>query len=377
MQVRLSILLPVHVDDRKLSLTLPTTLTPRYANAARPAPEITAAHILPKELIRGPRLNLKAVIGPDLDTNKISSPSHQLAVIDGTISLNDVTMDRDVVLEWPFPAAVMKGGIADAVVVATHKGVSYTQVLMAPPAPATRADDLRLSRELFLVIDTSGSMAGDAIDAAREAALNALDGLQPGDRFEVIEFDDRTRSLFGSPAEADDRNLRIARRFIQRLEADGGTEMAPALARALIHEGDDTAATTVRQVVFLTDGSITDERALLQQISRDIGTKRLFTVGIGQAPNAWFLHKAASIGGGTALTLRDVDAVENRVTRDTAAAHEVAVPNVIPAGNTMLAIAMPQGAAGIHTLAWLGALTGFLGAFFVRLGRRSRLSPAR
>lgn|GEM_PF-239424 len=57
-------------------------------------------------------------------------------------------------------------------------------------------------------------------------------------------------------------------------------------------------------------------------------------------------------------------AVENRVTRDRAAAHAVAVPNVMPAGNKMLAIAMPQGAAGIHTLAWLGALTGLLGAFF-------------
>lgn len=70
-------------------------------------------------------------------------------------------------------------------------------------------------------------------------------------------------------------------------------------------------------------------------------------------------------------------AMENREMRDTAAAHEVAVPNVMPAGNTMLAIAMPQGAAGIHTLAWLGALTGFLGASCVRLGRRSRLSSAR
>lgn len=294
-------------------MTLPTTLTPHYANAARPAPEITAAPILPKESIRGPRLNLKAVIGPGLDTDEISSPSHQLAVIDGTISLNGVTMDRDVVLMWPFPTAVMKGGIADAVVVATYQGVSDTQVFMAPPAPATRPDDLHPSRELVLVIDTSRSMAGDAIDAAREAALNALDGLQPGVRFEVIEFDERTRSLFGSPAEADERNLRVARRFIQRLEADGGTEMAAALARALIHEGDDTAATTMRQVVFLTDGSITDERALLQKISRDIGTKRLFTVGIGQAPNAWFLHKAASIGGGTALTVRDVDAVRDTV----------------------------------------------------------------
>ena len=65
--------------------------------------------------------------------------------------------------------------------------------------------------------------------------------------------------------------------------------------------------------MFLTDGSIADETRLLGLIRRDVGDARLFTVGIGAAPNGWFLDKAAEAGRGAALAIRDVDDVQDAV----------------------------------------------------------------
>ena len=84
--------------------------------------------------------------------------------------------------------------------------------------------------------------------------------------------------------------------YIHQIKADGGTEMKPALLLALDgsrhHE-------RLRQVVFLTDGAVGNEDELLQLIARRLGDSRLFTVGIGSAPNTYFMSRAAAMGRGT------------------------------------------------------------------------------
>lgn len=318
-RIRLDVLLPVSIKERQLSLTLPTTLTPRFASPGSPAPSIIGQPILPASVVRGPRMTLAAHIEPLVDHSLVESDTHRLDVESGALTLPPTPMDRDLELRWPFPQengpeGLADGGISDAAFSVMHGDDRYVQLFMAPPARLDRSE--RQPRELVLVIDKSGSMAGQSIDAAREAAQSALDGLEPGDRFDLVAFDDRTRTLFDSPQLATGMNLAAGRRFLRRLSADGGTEMAPALARAL-SAGERTTRTvagSVRQVVFLTDGSITDEDGLLRQIRRDLGTARLFTVGIGNAPNAWLLDKAAEVGGGTSLAIRDIDDVEATVT---------------------------------------------------------------
>ncbi len=71
------------------------------------------------------------------------------------------------------------------------------------------------------------------MDQAKEALLIALDRLQPGDRFNVIEFNSVTRTLYSAPMPVDDTTLAGARKFVRGLRAQGGTEMLPALTAAL------------------------------------------------------------------------------------------------------------------------------------------------
>ncbi|PIE34982.1 MAG: hypothetical protein CSA54_06100 [Gammaproteobacteria bacterium] len=71
----------------------------------------------------------------------------------------------------------------------------------------------------------------------------------------------------------------------------------------------------MRQIVFLTDGSVGYEDQIIRAIAKSIGDQRLFAVGIGSAPNRWFIEQAALVGGGAALSIRDAADAQDALTR--------------------------------------------------------------
>ena len=317
--VALDVALPVEVEDGAYRLALPTTLVPRYVNEDVTDPAAVVSPVLPATHVRGPRVRLEArVAGRDPGT--LASPTHRLTV-DGDGVVAEAPADRDLVLRWPLGGAGPRGELHAV----AHAGHRYVQLLLEPPgesgadatdgAGAAANDPPPRPRELILVLDRSGSMAGEPIRAARAAAEAALDRLRPGDTFNVIAFDDGLAWAFDASRPATADALASARRFVRGLDADGGTEIRPALERALATsaggdtEGGDAAGRLV-QVVFVTDGAIGYEDALLADVARGIGARRLFTVGIGAAPNRWFLERAAEIGRGTATFVADTTDVE-------------------------------------------------------------------
>jgi len=69
----------------------------------------------------------------------------------------------------------------------------------------------------------------------------------------------------------------------------------------------------LRQIVFITDGSVGNESELLARIGDKLGDSRLFTVAIGSAPNTWLMRKAAGIGRGTYTLIGRQSEVEERM----------------------------------------------------------------
>jgi Ca-activated chloride channel family protein len=186
---------------------------------------------------------------------------------------------------------------------------TYALLLALPPsAPDTTLPSA--PREVTYIIDTSGSMEGVSIVQAREALLLALDRLRSGDRFNVIEFNSESTPLFPVPMPLDPLTLGRAKQFVGGLRARGGTEMLPALQIAFAGE---RVSPLVRQVVFLTDGAVGNEDAILRLVHDRLGDRRLFTVGIGPAPNTFFLTKAAQFGRGTFTYIGDVREVKDRM----------------------------------------------------------------
>ena len=169
--------------------------------------------------------------------------------------------------------------------------------MMLPPDNAAQPVDT-IPRELTFVIDTSGSMEGTSLAQAKRALSLALDGLRSEDTFELIQFNSVTQSLFGQALPATPARIDVAKRYVAGLSASGGTEMRSALQTALGHgsSDEDGQSMRLRQVIFITDGSVGNENELYQVIEDRLGNARLFTVGIGSAPNSWFMRKAAEAG---------------------------------------------------------------------------------
>ncbi len=211
-------------------------------------------------------------------------------------------MDRDLVLLW----SLADSHEPTASIVTQEVDGEWFAVLdihepIQPVAPEQQP------RELILVVDVSGSMSGAAIRQAKEAARTAVGSLTASDTFNVIAFDHRVFSLFNQPNYADAANRQMALNFIDDLEADGGTEMLPALDLAL--EQSSQVAGVLAQIVFVTDGAIHSSADLLASIESGLGATRLSTVAIGAAPNTAFMRRAAAIGGGMfrqVSTMREV-----------------------------------------------------------------------
>jgi Ca-activated chloride channel family protein len=307
----------VPFDAAGFRLRFPMVVAPRYQpEAAQPPsagdpvdlPPSTPPYLHPADGPANP-VRLRVDLEAGFPVAWIASPSHVVAVESPAPDRRRVVLgdyaDRDFVLEWR-PETGSEPRVA---LLAEPDGDGAYLLLMILP-PEGDEVPVRLSREVVFVIDTSGSMAGPGIEQARRALLLALERLGPDDRFEVIRFDDRTERLFGSVVPADAAHRAAARRFVAALEADGGTEMLPALRAAL--EGD-TGSGDVRQVVFVTDGGIGNDGALFREIASRLGRSRLFSVGIGSAPNGAFLARAAALGRGTHTFVANPAEVDEKV----------------------------------------------------------------
>jgi len=252
-----------------------------------------------------------------LPLTSISSPYHKIDTQekDGkhTIRLAEgVTPgDRDFVLRWrptlkKAPQAALFSEIRDE--------EKYALLMFMPPHPQNVRDNIS-SRELIFIIDTSGSMGGASIRQARQALQLAIKKLTPEDRFNIIQFNSYTSQLYPNAVSANRSNINQALRYINSLNASGGTEMLPALQAALPlgRHADSSKGNHVRQVVFLTDGSVSNEFQLFELIKNRLGDSRLFTIGIGSAPNSHFMNKAARYGRGTYTYIGDPREVEEKI----------------------------------------------------------------
>jgi Ca-activated chloride channel family protein len=370
-QVRIRVGYWQRVDyrDGVFSIALPLTLTPRYDSTdpaiaaqqggrADALPPTSAATSVGQAL--EPSVSLRADLTPGVALAAVESPTHAVAVKSGNgryvVTLEDhvVASDRDFELRWtPAPSELPRS----ALFVEHRADADYAFAMLMPPTVKVEA----LPRELLLVIDTSGSMSGLPMLQAQAALVEAIARLRPGDRFNLIQFNSTSEQLFENAVPADAAHLQVASDWIGALVANNGTEMAPALTMAL---RGSAPAGYVRQVVFITDAAVGDERALFAQIERELGDARLFPVGIGSAPNDHFLRKAAELGRGSELMIRAPEEVVAQMNRlfaklDRPALSDVelqwpagveAYPERLPdlyAGEPLLAVARLGTAAGV------------------------------
>ncbi|MEQ9562248.1 MAG: marine proteobacterial sortase target protein [Woeseiaceae bacterium] len=328
--VEIEYLETLRYDDGTFSLRFPVTITPRYIpGSALPdrkgsgwSPDTTrvddASLITPPLVSRSKdhRLSLSIDLDAGMPLETVTSRYHPIDVATQsngaryrvTLADTNVPMDHDFELIWrPVPSAAPRA----ALFTESFDGMPHLLLMMVPPNDSTAVTP-RMARETVFIIDTSGSMHGVSIEQARKSLLLALDGLRPEDRFNVIQFNSVTHAVFPVSVPATLPNLDHARDYVRRLEANGGTEMRPALQKALYLPAPENY---LRQIVFITDGSVGNEDELFSLIKSSLGNTRLFTVGIGSAPNGWFMRKAAESGRGTFTYISALHEIDEKMGR--------------------------------------------------------------
>ena len=340
----------VEYRDGLFSLRFPLAITPRYNPQAQRTTEqpllampSSANSATSAKHVR-PALDVKMQVNIDagFELTSLDSLYHPIkqSNVGNHYSVNFAgkqIADRDFVLQWQANVGAVPQAATFYQTGKTHLADNsdersetaqrqpnpvdnnlYSLVMLMPPSVEVSEQHL-IARELILVIDTSGSMSGQSITQAKQALQFALAGLRDIDSFNIIEFNSDVTMLSATPLSANSRNIGKANRFIQSLDADGGTEMRIALQTALVDsvqqdfDQTDAHSEMLRQVIFMTDGAVGNEHELYQLINDQLGDSRLFTVGIGSAPNSDFMRRAATMGRGTFTYIGKESEVQQKI----------------------------------------------------------------
>ena len=313
--VRIVIVEHLDAQDGALRWRFPTTIAPRYLPGSPLGhegpgvlPDTTAApdasHLQPPiRLDGGTKLDLEVSIAGV--PTRVASSLHavSMALGDGlrVAPAGNTTCDRDFVLAVSFAKQDDLGAHA-------WTDGRTTLVTVEPPLSVGTA----LPRDAVFVVDISGSMGGEKLQAAKAALTSALHGLSLGDRFQLIAFDDRLETFAGDYTGYTDATLQRADRWVAALRARGGTEMLPAIQAAL---AGDTPMGRLRTVLFITDGQAHNEAELAAAVANRRKTARFFTLGIDTAVNGALLTRLARMGGGTCELVTPQDDIEAVVAR--------------------------------------------------------------
>ena len=360
--VTLKFIMPVSFIEGKFNLTLPLAMTKRYQpkSSSQLSNDSTGEHTeasysqsathpykqLPepfKRLNKGSsfvqgqsvassQASINIALNSGIPIKAIFSNSHKIksralnsTQNDHLISLNKthVVANKSFNLSWQLVASSQPQVTSFTQEVS---GEYYTLLTFFPPKTE---EEKVIARDIIFIIDTSGSMQGSSMEQAKSSLQLAVLQLNDKDSFNIIAFDDETEILFSNTQMASVQNIKNAQEFIDGLSADGGTEMYRPLSNALMMKKNALqSAKAIRQIVFITDGAVANEFELMQLLNTAQGSFRLYTVGIGAAPNGYFMKKAAQFGRGSYVFIQNQAEVEHKMSHFMTKISQPAISNI-------------------------------------------------
>ncbi len=319
--------MPLKIVDGEMELAFPTRIGQRYPSSTSPTANDPWN---PPENRTGPEFQFNVLVESGVALSAISSPSHPIEVGEWTTTKN-ILMERqvlggDVMPKLSFVRSVLlvsqntypnrdyvlrlkRAQTAPEFSLAVSqdpKGQGFFMLNLFPD-PSLFAGS-RPNLEVVLLMDISGSQTGWPLAREKEISLNILSRLTPNDNVDVLAFSDNVYYAYGSgtPVPATPQNIATGEAFVRGLNVMGSTQLLAAVNAALTVP---VKADKQRIFVFLTDGFITNETAILSAISGHPSNPTIFTFGAGNSLNRYFLEECAKVGNGFATPMVEGDAV--------------------------------------------------------------------
>lgn len=281
-------------EQGRIRLVVPTTIAPRYGDALTQG-KLSPDQAATPSLVAEHRFGLSVTLCGAVGQARIGSPTHTITQQHSEAGVRvelqgTAWLDRDFVL-------LLEGLEGRSFAIAsidTRSGEGHAALVASycPKVPQQTHSALRLK----ILVDCSGSMAGDSINQAREALRPLASLLKPEDQVSFSRFGSQTQRVLGV-VEGAPTNVKRLLEAINTTEADlGGTEMAGALQDTFsLHMGAAHHADEA-DVLLITDGEVWDAQRIVDDARRS--GHRVYALGVGSAPAESLLREMAEATGG-------------------------------------------------------------------------------
>lgn len=287
--------------DSVYEFVFPTVVGPRYAKQTEagtsPLDRWQQNPYLHEGEASADDFGLHVAINSGIALKETSSPTHRVQVRYRNAQRAEVELlreekqaqNRDFILHYQLAGAQIESGLL------LYEGAkeNYFLAMIEPPKRVTAAQIP--ARDYVFIVDVSGSMHGFPLDVTKELMRNLLSSLRPTDTFNVLLFAGNSLLLSETPLPATQDNIARGISLIDSQQGGGGTELLPALQRALALPGAEERS---RSIVVATDGYVDIEAETFDLIRQNLGRANLFAFGIGSSVNRYLIEGMARIGQG-------------------------------------------------------------------------------
>ncbi len=268
-----------------LRLCVPTVISPRFGDPINDG-GLKQHQVAESSLLAEYTFGLEITLHGDWEDAALESPSHSIKISGGEQGSRVISLSKTSFLDRDFVLSLEKPSQSSVAMVVPDYADSSNSMILAAFRPDL-ANGQPKPVNVKILVDCSGSMAGDSIEAARASLQAFVQELTEHDHFSLSKFGNmfmhRSKGLWTATEPA----KLAAQRWIASLEADmGGTAMGPALMDTF-----ELASKEPADVLLVTDGDI---HAIEHVIKLAKESKhRLFIVGIGSAPSETTLRRMA------------------------------------------------------------------------------------
>lgn len=249
----------------------------------------------------------------------IYSPSHAITVSRPSEKEAVIGFEKDqAVLDKDFQLFYTPGNKDVGLTALSHRPNAdqngYFMLLVSPRAELSKSQ--QAPRDMVFVLDTSGSMRGKRMTQARNALIYCLSNLTPSDNFAIMNFATTVNKYTDKLQPASPENVAAAKKWVEALEATGGTAIDDALKTATSMRTDDKGRTFT--IVFFTDGrptiGETRPEKILQNVAKDnTANTRIFSFGVGDDVNAQLLDSLSDNSRAISTYVRESEDIEAKV----------------------------------------------------------------
>ncbi len=240
-------------------------------------------------------VSVKIDLKSDEMIKNIYSPTHEVEILNKSDNHSIISYEAENVKpDIDFKLYFLKNSSSIGLSLLTYNSSKGDNYFLLSASPSIEIDKSEIeNKDITFILDVSGSMSGEKLDQAKKALLYCVNNLNAGDHFNIIRFSTEAYSLFKTLENADKQNISEARKFIDNLQAIGGTNIEEAFKLAFNNYQESTQP---HFVVFLTDGKPTigetnDEKLVKKVLNANKSNSRIFTFGIGNEINTHFLDK--------------------------------------------------------------------------------------